>query len=128
MSRYDWLLFLHLIGAFAAIGSAAVFTVLFAGGDRVAGPQLTFLGQRLFDVGGVLTIVFGVWLALDDYNITDGWIIGALVLWIVMAGAGSRVGASYREGQGGAAVRPLFGVMALATLAILYLMIFKPGA
>ena len=43
MSRYEWLLFLHLIGAFAAVGSVVVFSVLLVGGDRVAGPQLTFL-------------------------------------------------------------------------------------
>jgi hypothetical protein len=127
VSRYEWLLFLHLIGAFAIIGSTVVFTALFAGGDRIAGPQLTFLGQRLFEVGGLLTLVFGVWLALDDYSITDGWILGALVLWFVAAGTGSRVGAAYREGQG-ATIRPLYGVLALATIVILFLMIFKPGA
>jgi len=79
VSRYDWLLFLHLIGAFAAMGSVVVFSVLFLGGDRIAAPQLTFLGRRLWDVGGLLTLVFGVWLALDDYSIVDGWILIALV-------------------------------------------------
>ena len=53
MSRYDWLLFLHLIGAFAAMGSVVVFSVLLLAGDRVAGAQLTFLGRRLWDVGGL---------------------------------------------------------------------------
>lgn len=127
MSRYDWLLFLHLIGAFAAMGSVVVFSVLFAGGDRIAAPQLTFLARRLWDVGGLLTLVFGVWLALDDYSIVDGWILIALALWVVAAGTGVRVGMAFDSGEGEKA-RPLYGVMSIAVLALLLVMIFKPGA
>jgi len=127
VSRYDWLLFLHLIGAFAAMGSVVVFSVLLLGGDRVAGPQLTFLGRRLWDVGGLLTLVFGVWLALDDYSIVDGWILTALVLWAIAAGTGIRVGMAYDAGTGERA-RPLYAVMTVAVLALLFVMIFKPGA
>ena len=77
MTRYEWLLLLHLIGAFASMGSVVVFSVLMASGARVAAPQLTFLGRRLWDVGGLLTLVFGVWLALDvdGYGLLDGWIL-----------------------------------------------------
>jgi hypothetical protein len=129
VSRYDWLLFLHLIGAFAAVGSVVVFSVLLLGGDRVAGAQLTFLGRRLWDVGGLLTLVFGIWLALDvdGYGLLDGWILSALVLWAVAAGTGIRVGMAYDAGTGGRA-RPLYAVMTIAVLALLVLMIYKPGA
>jgi hypothetical protein len=127
VSRYDWLLFLHLIGAFAATGSVVVFSTLFVGGDRIAGPQLVFLGRRLWDVGGLLTLVFGVWLALDDYSIVDGWILIALVLWAIAAGTGVRVGMSFDAGQK-AAARPLYAIMAIAVLALLIVMIYKPGA
>jgi hypothetical protein len=127
VSRYEWLLFLHLIGAFAAVGSVVVFTVLLAGGDRIAGPQLTFLGRRLWDVGGLLTLVFGVWLALDDYSIVDGWILAALVLWAIAAGTGVRIGMAYDSGVT-EKVRPLYAVMAIAVLALLVIMIYKPGA
>jgi hypothetical protein len=127
VSRYDWLLFLHLIGAFAAMGSVVVFSVLFLGGDRIAAPQLTFLGRRLWDVGGMLTLVFGVWLALDDYSIVDGWILIALALWAIAGGTGIRVGMVLESGEGDKA-RPLYGVMSLAVLALLFVMIFKPGA
>ena len=127
MSRYEWLLFLHLIGAFAAMGSVVVFSVLLVGGDRVAGPQLTFLGRRLWDVGGLLTLVFGIWLAIDDYSIGDGWILAALVLWAVAAGTGVRIGMMFDSGSV-ERVRPLYAVMTLAVLALLYVMIFKPGA
>jgi hypothetical protein len=127
VSRYDWLLFLHLIGAFAMMGSVAAFSTLLVAGERVAGPQLVFLGRRLFEVGGSLTLIFGIWLAFDDYSITDGWILGALVLWFVGGGSGSRVGEFYNKGEGARARQPLI-VLTVATLAILILMIFKPGA
>ncbi|MEA2420658.1 MAG: hypothetical protein QOE60_2864 [Thermoleophilaceae bacterium] len=129
MSRYDWLLFLHLIGAFAAMGSVVVFSVLLVGGDRVAGAQLTFLGRRLWDVGGLLTLVFGIWLAidLDGYDLLDGWILAALVLWAIAAGAGIRLGEAY-SAAATERVRPLYAAMALATLALLVVMIYKPGA
>jgi hypothetical protein len=129
VSRYDWLLFLHLIGAFAAVGSVVVFSVLLLGGDRVAGAQLTFLGRRLWDVGGLLTLVFGIWLALDvdGYGLLDGWILSALVLWAVAAGTGIRVGMAYDAGTGERA-RPLYAVMTIAVLALLVVMVYKPGA
>jgi hypothetical protein len=127
VSRYDWLLFLHLIGAFAAVGSAVVFSVLLLGADRVAGTQLTFLARRLWDVGGLLTLVFGIWLALDDYSIVDGWILAALVLWAIAAGTGIRLGEAYSAGTGDRA-RPLYAVMTIAVLALLVVMIYKPGA
>jgi hypothetical protein len=127
VSRYEWLLFLHLIGAFAALGSVVVFSLLLVGGDRVAGPQLTFLGRRLWDVGGLLTLVFGVWLALDDYSIVDGWILIALVLWAIAGATGIRIGMAFDAGQG-ERVRPLYAVMTIAVVALLVVMIYKPGA
>jgi hypothetical protein len=128
VSRYEWLLFLHLIGAFAAMGSVVVFSVLLLGGDRIAGPQLTFLGRRLWDVGGLLTLVFGVWLALDDYSIVDGWILTALVLWAIAGGTGVRIGMALDSGSASDRVRPLYAVMTLSVVALLFVMIFKPGA
>jgi hypothetical protein len=127
VSRYEWLLFLHLIGAFAAVGSAVVFSVLLLGADRVAGAQLTFLARRLWDVGGLLTLVFGVWLALDDYSLGDGWILTALVLWAIAAATGVWLGMEM-EGGGTARVRPLYAAMTIAVLALLVVMIYKPGA
>src|SRR5215217_2172305 len=109
------------------MGSVVVFSVLLLGGDRVAAAQLTFMGRRLWDVGGLLTLVFGVWLALDDYSIVDGWILTALVLWAIAAATGIRVGLAYDAGEG-ARVRPLYAVMTVAVLALLFVMIFKPGA
>ncbi|MBN1530265.1 MAG: hypothetical protein JW895_14490 [Thermoleophilaceae bacterium] len=132
MSRYDWLLFLHLIGAFASVGSAVVFSVLLASGARVAAPELTFLGRRLWDVGGTLTLVFGVWLALDldSYGIFDGWILGAFVLWAIAGGVGIQLGLAFASDEPPAQsrVRTLYAAMTVSVLALLVIMIYKPGA
>lgn len=131
MSTYDWLLFLHLIGAFAAMGSVVVFSVLLASGGRVAAPELTFLGRRLWDVGGMLTLVFGIWLALDldQYDFFDGWILLALALWAVAGAAGIRLGLAYDgdEPPPPGRVNPLYAVMAISVTALLVVMIYKPG-
>jgi hypothetical protein len=131
VTRYEWLLLLHLIGAFAAVGSVVVFSVLLAGGARVAGAQLTFLGRRLWDVGGTLTLVFGVWLALDvdGYSLGDTWILIAFALWAVAAAAGIRLGMAYADGEPtGERVGWLYSVMAVTVTALLVVMIYKPGA
>ena len=131
MTRYEWLLLLHLIGAFAAVGSVVVFSVLLLGGARVAGAQLTFLGRRLWDVGGMLTLVFGIWLALDvdGYGLGDGWILSAFVLWAIAGFTGIRLGVAYTEGDPPPEqVVPLYGIMAAAVTALLVVMIYKPGA
>jgi uncharacterized membrane protein len=136
VTRYEWLLFLHLIGAFAAVASVVVFTVIVVGvrSGGSAALALTPLGRRLFDIGGGLTLVFGIWLALDvdGYGLLDGWILAAIVLWVIAAGTGARVGAAYTEygAESDAPPRMLvpYLVMALATTALLVDMIFKPGA
>jgi hypothetical protein len=127
---YDWLLFLHVLGAFGAVGSVVVFTVLLLASDATpAALRLTTLGRRLWDVGGGATLVFGVWLALHvkGYDLLDGWILAAFVLWAAAAGTGIRLGEAYRQPAAG---RPLllWAVMTLAVAALLVDMIFKPGA
>ena len=107
------------------MGSVVVFSVLLAGGARVADVQLTFLARRLWDVGGLLTLVFGVWLALDDYSLFDGWILIALVLWAVAAGTGIRLGEAAARGERATA---LYAAMTISVTALLVIMIYKPGA
>ena len=135
MSRYDWLLFLHVLSAFALVASVVVFTTLLATGPRPELLRLSWIGSRLWDLGGLGTLVFGVWLALDldNYDLLDGWIVAALVLWFIAAGAGARVNLAYRsvreEGAPLAAnARTLQVVLIVGTLALLVDMIFKPGA
>ena len=134
MNGTDVLLFFHVLAAFALVAGVIGLGVVLAQASRPGGAaalRLTPLARRLWDVGGGGTLVLGIALALDEYDITDGWILGALVLWIVAAGTGVRLGqdlVASEEGKVAGRAWPLFAVAALATLGILYLMIFKPGA
>ena len=134
VSLYDWLLFLHLLAAFVLVAGLVAYGVLaFGRGEAVVARSLAPTASALWNAGGLGVIVFGVWLALevDGYELWDGWIIAAIVLWFVGSGAGGRLGAGVRDGTPVRAVagsRAMVAVMALATLLLLLDMIFKPGA
>jgi hypothetical protein len=133
VSLYEWLLFLHVLAAFAIVGAVVVFTVLVLAPDAAV-LRLTPLARRLWDIGGGGTIFFGVWLALNrpEYEIWDGWVIAALVLWFVAAGSGNRLGMGYQSARESG--RPperslaLYGVSTVAVALLLLDMIFKPAA
>lgn len=128
MNLYEWLLFLHVVAAFLLVAGVVGYGVLVLGGDaarRALGPP----ALALWNAGGLGVLVFGIWLALevDGYELWDGWIIAAIVLWLVASGAGGQLARIVREGVGDGA-RMQLAVMSLATLALLIDMIFKPGA
>ena len=102
MSLYDWLLSLHVLSAFAWVAALVLYTVVIVAGRGLSVPsevarmfRLTRVGDALIAVGMIGTIVFGIWLAFDEYEIWDGWIIAALVLWLFAAAVGGRVGKIY---------------------------------
>ena len=157
MSTYDWLLFLHLLGAAAAVSALVFLGASLLGGTRSERPSVAAAylalarpGGIMFDVGGALLLVFGIWLAFDqDYGLFDEWVLGALVLFAAAAYAGTRTrvrclgarGRAEELARGGdapsAEVRGLLAegrtallyAVALVTVAgMLLLMIFKPGA
>ena len=134
VSLYEWLLFLHLLAAFLLVSGVVAYGVAVFGRDDVAVSRaLAPPAMALWNAGGLGVIVFGVWLALevDGYELWDGWIIAAIVLWLIGSGAGGRLGAGAREGKSVAGVdgaRAMVAVMALTTLLVLIDMIWKPGA
>jgi uncharacterized membrane protein len=104
-------------------------------------------------VGTMGTLIFGIWLAIDSdaYKVWDGWVILAIALWVVAAGTGQRGGQTYAQAQKLAAQLAADGrgdepspelrvrlqdrramwlniVSSAAVLAILIVMIYKPGA
>jgi hypothetical protein len=87
---YDALLFLHVLAAFLLAGAVVIFSSFVLGGPIDRPNKL--VAEILWGVGGVGTLVFGIWLALNrpEYEIWDGWIIAALVLWVLANGAGVR--------------------------------------
>lgn len=159
MSLDDWLLALHLIAAFVFVGAASGFWAMIVAAWRVDTPSGVAAVLRLSPVlnglaaaGAVVSLALGVWLAisLDAYEPWDGWVIAAIVLWFVAAGAGDRANAEYVRAAarakellsaGADEPRPelralvrsprglvLVAISTAALILILADMIWKPGA
>ena len=148
-----------MLSAFAFVAGVIVFWVLIVAVRRTdtadatlrMGP-LTRVADAAIGVGAGGTIVLGIWLAFSvgGYDIWDGWIVTAIVLWLISADLGRRASAAYvpavkkaqelrAAGQTGpneellALNRNSRGVVlqvliSVALLLILIDMIWKPGA
>jgi hypothetical protein len=133
---YDTLLFLHLLSAAIAFITLAIFSAWAAGAP--VGRADFLISDIAWNVSGSGLLIFGVWLALyvDGYELWDGWILGALVLF----GAASAFGAWARRGalaalETGPGTEPSARQVTLwhwlrtiSIVGILVLMIWKPGA
>ena len=124
---YDWLLFFHLLAAFLLAVTIVMYSAVALG---AAAPGRTlFIADRCWDVGGLGTLIFGIWLALklDQYGFFDGWIIGALALWFVATGLGQSVQRRMEAGDT-SAVAAMHWARTLVVIGLLVLMVWKPGA
>ena len=159
MSFDDWILALHLLSAFAYVAGLIVFWVLIVAVRSTDTPDETIrmapivkVGTIGTGIGAAGTIVFGIWLAFSvgGYDIWDGWIIAAIILWAVAGGVGGRTGKEYQKGMDKAKELDAAGqtgpnaellalnrtqnglvlhaVASAALLLILIDMIWKPGA
>ena len=138
MTGTDWLLALHLLSAVslgAALTGFWVLTLATRSSSTLPGAAVGRLNAPLVaavSIGSLGTLVFGVWLAIveDAYHPWDGWVIAAIVLWAIGVGAGQRAGRVFESGGPEARSRALTlqVVSSLAILAVLVLMIWKPGA
>ncbi len=102
MSFDDWILSLHVLSAFAYVAGMVIFWVLIVAVRRTDTPEGTIrmepivkVGNAAVGIGAGGTIVLGIWLAFSygGYDIWDGWIIAAIVLWALAAAVGQRTGA-----------------------------------
>jgi hypothetical protein len=131
---YDFLLFVHVLSAFL-LGAALVMFSSFVLGGPINRPS-KLVAEILWGVGVLGTLVFGIWLALNrpEYEIWDGWIIAALVLWFLASGAGARVSRDLQPTGGDASVtidrRVVFShwMRVLWVVLLLLDMVWKPGA
>ena len=124
---YDWLLFLHLLAAFLLAVTIVMYSAVALG--ATSSPRMLFVADRCWDVGGLGTLVFGIWLALnlDQYDFFDGWILLALFLWFVATGLGQSV----QRRIGGDDIRSVIALHWIRTIVVIGLlvtMIWKPGA
>jgi uncharacterized membrane protein len=104
----DWILALHVLSAFAYVAGVVLFWVLVVAVRGTDTPDATIrmdpiakVGNAAVGIGAGGTIVLGIWLAfsIGGYDIWDGWIIAALVLWFISAEIGRRTGAAYMQGM-----------------------------
>jgi uncharacterized membrane protein len=159
MSLHDWLLFLHVLSAFALVAADVLFSFLLVALWRRDLPSdfarlfgVSRLGTIVVGVGSIGVFIFGIALAFeaDSYAIWDGWIVAAIVLWVILAELGRRSGTAYEAV--GARARALVAegrdtpspelsamfrspsalslhVASMAAILLLLLdMVFKPGA
>ncbi|HXG76188.1 MAG TPA: hypothetical protein VNJ53_06430 [Gaiellaceae bacterium] len=128
MTLDDWILGFHVLSAFALVsGMVALWTLaLAAPGADVA--TASRVARAAVLSGSVGTLVFGAWLALtvDGYDLWDGWIAAAFVLWTVGVAAGARSSVAFRSGDRARGVA-LHAVSTLALVLVLADMIWKPG-
>jgi uncharacterized membrane protein len=158
MSLYDWLMFFHITGAFFLLGGivvAGILNLVAIGQERRPSEVATLYGLirfavPLIGIGLLLTLAIGLWLVSEaDYSYGDGWIIAALVLWVIATALGN-IDGRYQRQTGELAQRlaaegdapsselraRLRNPVALAisygsgliAFAILAIMIWKPGA
>ena len=101
MSTNDWLLFLHITGAFLLLGGGVVAGALNIAAlrrDRPSEIVLLFglirIAVASIMIGTLLAFVFGLWLVHEvGYGYGDGWVIAAIVLLVVanaLGGIGGR--------------------------------------
>jgi uncharacterized membrane protein len=157
LSRHDWLLLLHVAGAFCVLAGAAFAVVLNQAALRQERPAQVALLLRLVRVsvflivvGMLSTLAFGLWLVDDTgYEFGDGWVSAALALWVIAIVAGAIGGGRDRktrklaERLAAEGDRPSEELQArmrdpaslvlsygsgAAIIAILVLMIWKPGS
>jgi uncharacterized membrane protein len=108
VSLDDWILALHVLSAFALVAGNILFWILIAAVRQTDTPEGTIRMEPIVKVGNVVigigaggTIILGVWLAFSvgGYDLWDGWIIAAIVLWVLSAALGQRTGAAYMQGM-----------------------------
>ena len=159
MEFYDWLLALHVLAAFALVAALVLYSAVIALSWNLAVPsdivrlfRISRVGDVAIAVGSIGTLILGIWLAIDSdaYQVWDGWIIAALVLWALAMAAGGRAGTAYNEvrdraralvAEGRDTPEPeltamlrssralgLFAANVVFLLALLVVMIYKTGA
>ena len=119
MSFEDWIFSLHLLMAATLVGSLVMSWIVVVSLLSAHTPGATLSLGRVGMVGTVTTVVglvgaiaFGIWLAIlrDAFQVWDGWVIAAIVLWCVAAVAlwrsFRRVRETGREGKRARRGRP----------------------
>jgi hypothetical protein len=130
---YDTLLFLHVLGAFLLVAMLGLYWAMYLAGTPSWMAPLGNLAFPLWGLGSIAVLVFGIWLSFDVsvYNPWDGWILIAIVLWLVQGAFGSKLSQAYKKMAVGVGERPALSAHLIASGAVVLLlidMVWKPGA
>lgn len=152
----EWALFFHLLGAFLLVSGVAVAGVAFEAARRRRRPSeialllgLSRAAVLLVALGGLLVLPFGLWLVhLGHWRYGAGWVDAALALFLavsILGGIGGQrpkrarllaerlareeatASAELRALLDDRAARALNYLSAALLVAIVVLMVFKPG-
>jgi uncharacterized membrane protein len=147
VSTYDWLLMLHVTGAFLFLGGGAAAGILNARAWYAERPSEVALLLRLISrvavpaigIGSITSLVLGLWLVHHaGYSYGTFWVWAAIVLWVAASALGGR-GGRYQTKAGDTMTAELRALVrdpvgnalsygsGLTLLLILILMIWKPG-
>jgi len=153
----QWLIGFHVVGAFLFVSGAVAVGALHALATRCEKPSevafllgLTRPAVAVVGVGALLTLGLGAWLVdYEGWDWGDGWIAAALLLWIAsvilgavggrvarharylaqrLAADGDRPSDELRRALADPIAQALNYGSFLAVVAVLALMIWKPGA
>jgi hypothetical protein len=92
MTFEDWIFALHLLAAATLVGSLVMSWIVVVALRTADTPDATLSLNRVGMVGTAATVVglvgaigFGIWLAIlrTDFQVWDGWVIAAIVLWSI---------------------------------------------
>jgi uncharacterized membrane protein len=156
VTKYDWLLLVHILGAFLFLSGSIVAGVLALAAMQRERPSEIALLLRLVrqavvvvGVGSLVALGLGIWLAeYVGYGLGQGWVVAAIVLWAASGALAGPAGKTLRRARETAerlaedgdrpneqlrlAVRnpralAMNGIAFLLLIAILVLMVWKPG-
>jgi uncharacterized membrane protein len=157
VTKYDWLLLIHILGAFLFVSGSVAAGILHVAATRRDRPSEVALVLGLVRpmviavaAGSLIALAFGIWLADDaGYGIGDEWVVAAIVLWVVSLVLGTPGGTALRHARelaerlaadgdhpseelhravGDRRALVLNYASFAALIAIFVLMVFKPGA
>jgi uncharacterized membrane protein len=156
VTKYDWLLLVHILGAFLFLSGSIVAGVLALAAMQRERPSEIALLLRLVrpavivvGVGSLVALGIGIWLAeYVGYGLGRGWVVAAIALWAASSALAGPAGKTMRHTREFAerlaedgdrpseqlrlAVRnpralAMNGIAFLLLIAILVLMVWKPG-
>ena len=128
---YELLGLLHILSVIAAFGPLFIYPSMLRAG---AGAEVARWHLRLSLPALVLVWVFGmglVGLSDDVFEMSDGWIIASLLLWVGLVAVSwflVRPSLADTSERARSMLSAGLGITHLGLVVLLWLMVFKPGA